>query len=112
MGALFESISLAGKCNSHELCFSWKHRDLLYSQLSSVDATVKCVDCVFDREPTGGGFELINHQVSKDIKTHTFYHFQTFLCPGAATPAFTDGNLPKVNEWGTTLVHVFVYIFS
>ena len=33
--------------------------------------------------------EFVNHG-NGVASAHTFHHFQTFLCSGAATPAFTD----------------------
>lgn len=57
--------------------------------LTAWTKSLKLIDCVSDRQLTGDYLESTNHRIIEDCGTHTFYHFQTFLCKGAATEPFT-----------------------
>lgn len=63
-------------------------------QPESWNYSMKYVDCVSDRQITGGSgaaLQTVNVKVlAKDkIQSHTFFHWATKLCPGEPTFAFT-----------------------
>lgn len=71
-------------------------------------------NCISDLPMTGVSFHTINHKiVGSDAKTHTMFHWQTYLCPGRPTYEFTQWEKGlQCGKWGriTIMTEFLLYL--